>query len=217
MEIKIPKDKAIEILETCRNKIDTIDFNQVAWKIETSAHLRQIFIDGSRTEDIQNLTFSSLFDELNTPSFLSLKRSTAVKLIQSYIDLIKTYVGDTDHSAILIKSHEAEIEKLLQQLNNVKDTNSSAIVEVQNLKTKISQYEKLDNEQKFKIEGLKGKIAELNSHVFQTENINAKKLWKLWFNLPGTLQISTFTFIATVFAAGVFIGFLFYTLGIFKQ
>ncbi|MBD1385094.1 hypothetical protein IDJ75_07375 [Mucilaginibacter rigui] len=175
MEIKVQKKKAIEILEECRDKVFSDEFNQIAWKAETIEHLNEIFNTEDKGHKIDNFVFRSPFSKTNSPEYINYRKITAQKLIQSYIDIIKTHVDDAEVDEG--NKFQQEIFQLNVDISRFQSENTQLQIKTQSLQN-------LNQTIEIELNVAKNKIKHLEENTVQLTGITLEKLWLLLKRLP---------------------------------
>ncbi|HVW14037.1 MAG TPA: hypothetical protein VHB54_09450 [Mucilaginibacter sp.] len=197
MNILVAKSKALQMLTDRLSELNAINpDNYKGWKSRTNAEIKSIFA----ASDDRHYEFSRIVFDLvgmrNVEVFFK-GQNEASQLLKSYISFIKDNIAE----AVVEKPRDYELEFKRQEAIS------------HELKQQISRYENhmrradaslqsCDNE----IATLKSRIEQLENNIFQTENINALRLWTLAVNLPGKLQLSLIAFLIIVGTAGYYIG-----------
>ena len=91
MQLKIPTEKAIEILEKRKSEIGGLNFEPKVWKGKTENDLKEIF-DGFDTKwlQISQINFETPFSDMKYEVLEKGKRQ-AKQYLESYIEQIKEY------------------------------------------------------------------------------------------------------------------------------
>ncbi|MDD2674135.1 hypothetical protein [Flavobacterium petrolei] len=171
MELKIPKDKAIEILEKRKNEIGLSGFEPQVWKHTTEDNLKEIFgkLDFKWTQ-ISGISFSSPYSEVSSSVFEKGKLQ-AKKYLDSYIEQISEF---TEIQNSLVEEKERFFE---QENKNLK----SRLIEV------ISSSNKNLKDWNELLSGINAKnieIKKLRENTVQLNEITVNKLLGLIKNLP---------------------------------
>jgi hypothetical protein len=192
-DLRINKNKAIDILVKRIADLDAYDVDEKVWCSRTSQDLQTIFSGMGaikRSHEVEALKYATA----------GTWKNTGKGYLNSYIDYINDHIPDS----VVVELRNFEKEFMQQQ----------QIAVDLNIKLKRSEAEafKLDQQLKEKtgeISVLEKQIISLQNNIFQTENINALKLWNLFFNLPGKLQLSFVAFLVLVGTGGYYLGKIF--------
>lgn len=119
MELLIPKDKAIKILQDRLAEINHFDFNPKAWKSKTENDLQEIFKFGLQWLQISNISFDT-FITAEKNKALNEGKDTARKLIASYIEFIQEHSRIAEEKQIMNeKYYEEKYDNLVVDWNNL--------------------------------------------------------------------------------------------------
>jgi len=191
MQLKIPTDKAIEILKKRKSEIGTFDFESKVWKGKTENDLREIF-DGFDTKwlQISQINFDTPFSDVKY-EVLEKGKKQANQYLESYIEQIKEY------SEIQNIQHE-ENEKYFENQNRglkkqLSEAISSANVILEDRNQILSELNDKNKE-----------VINLKENTVQLSEITINKLFGLLKNLPIGQVVALF---GSIFAI---IGFAFY-------
>lgn len=196
MNLKIPADQAIQILQARLAEINDYAFNPKAWKDRTENDLREIFPLGS----MQWLQVSQIhFDTFVTAEkakVMAEGRDTAKELIESYIDFIRQYSKIAQQKQVIKeKDYEQKYKNLLKEWNDL-------IPGYNELVKKYDDQLTYSEELLETIEANDKENERIKSETIQLDNVSFKKLWKALFNLPIGQLIGFFsTFLALIIAA----------------
>ncbi len=187
MNLKIPPDQAIQILQQRLVDIDTFGFNPKAWKDRTENDLREIFPLGS-TQWLQ--VSQTRFDTYVTSEkskVLAEGKDTARQLINSYIDFIRQYSKIAQQKQIIKeKDYEQKYNELLKEWNDLVPGYNELIKKYDDQLTSserlIESIEARDNE-----------IERIKSETIQLDNVSFKKLWTALLNLTTRQLIGVFS------------------------
>lgn len=197
MNLKIPKEKAINILEARLSEIDDYNFNSTAWKNKTENDLREIFPLGStQWLQISSIKFDTYISS-EKQKILNEGKNTARQLVQSYIDFINQY-SELNEERQIIKDNDLEqkydsllndwnglvpdYNKLLKDLDHQQTKNESLVIEIDNRDSEINR---------------------IKNETIQLDNVSFSKLLKAFFNLK-FLQIISFFSVTIAIIAGAF-------------
>lgn len=191
MNLKIPTEQAIKILQNRHAEIDSYGFNPKAWKDRTENDLREIFPLGSK----QWLQISSINFETFVTSekikVLAEGKDTARKLITSYIEFLREYSTMAEQKQIIKdKDFEQKYDDVLKKWNKlVPDYNELIRKYDDQLTTSQSQLEEIRTRD--------DEIERIKSETIQLDNVSFKKLWSALFSLQIGKLIGIFS---TLFA-----------------
>lgn len=180
MELKIPKESAIAILEKRKSEIDKPGFEPKVWKHTTEDNLKEIFggLD-FKYQQIQGLTFSSQFSEFSANA-LAKGKLQAKKYLDSYIEQINDF---TDIQSNIIEENERHFEQenkdLKSQMMEVISKSNSLLEDRNNLLSDINTKN--------------SEIKSLRENTVQLNEITLNKLFGLIKNLPIGQTIGLFT------------------------
>ena len=193
MELNIPKEKAIQILEKRKSEIDEYGFEPKVWKHTTEDNLKEIFgaLDFKWTQ-ISGISFNSPFTELGA-SMLAKGKLQAKKYLDSYIEQINEF---TDIKNSIVEENERFFEEenktLKSKLMDVVSSTNSILEDRNKLLSDI-------NEKSIEIKSLKENTVQLNE-------ITLNKLVGLIKNLPIGQTIGLFTTLFGVIGFSFWLG-----------
>ena len=193
MQLKIPKDKAIEILEKRKSEIDQYGFEPKVWKHTTEDNLKEIFggLD-FKWSQISSISFSSPFSD-SSGIAMSNGKNQARKYLDSYIEQIKEF---TDIQNNLIEENEKffvkENKNLKNQLTEVL-TNANIILND-------------NNEILTELNAKNAEIKSLKENTVQLNEITLNKLFGLIKNLPIGQTIGLITTLFAVIGFSYWLG-----------
>ena len=180
MELKIPKDKAIKILEKRKSEIDVYGFEPKVWKHTTEDNLKDIFggLDFKWTQ-INGISFSSPYSGVSS-SVLERGKLQAKKYLDSYIEQINEF-SEIQNSLV------EEKERLFEQENKNLKSRLMEVISSSN-KNLEDRNELLSDINVKNIE-----IKKLKENTVQLNEITINKLFGLIKNLPIGQAIGLFT------------------------
>lgn len=195
MEIKIPAEKAIEILKKRQSELFQYNFESNVWKGKTENDLSIIFGPLSEQKlQINKIRFISQFSETRN-STLENGKKQANGFIDSFIEQIEYYSE--------IKNQERN-----EQENNFEKKNTELEKEIKSLK---ANYNVLSNE----IENLNSeltiksnKIIALQNNTVQLNDISLKKIFNLISHLPISQLIGSISILLGVVGFSFYLGTL---------
>ncbi|MFC6095218.1 hypothetical protein ACFPVY_01045 [Flavobacterium qiangtangense] len=171
MTLKIPADKAIEILKKRKTEINNSTFEPEVWKGKTENDLQEIFgiLDGKKFQ-ISSIRFTTPFTEKKYEIFENGKRQ-AEQFLESYIEQIEEYSK--------INQQEIEENDTFLKIENtkLKSNFSDLLVYTKQIEKKSEQLLK-DAENKNQ------KISSLEKNTVQLTDVTIKKILYLIYHLP---------------------------------
>jgi hypothetical protein len=192
MNLLIPADDAIQILQARLGEIDAYNFNPKAWKDRTENDLREIFSLGS----MQWLQVSQIhFDTFVTSEqakVLAEGKETARQLIASYIDFIR------QHSQITLKKKIIKEKDYEQKYNDLLKNWNELVPGYNELIKKYDDQLTSSGGQLETINALETEIERIKSETIQLDNVSLSKLSKAFFNLPIWQIVTTFSVIIAI-------------------
>lgn len=193
MELKIPKHKAIEILEKRKSEIGIIGFEPKVWKHTTEDNLKEIFggLD-FKWSQINSISFSSPYSEVSSNVFVSGKIQ-AKKYLDSYIEQIN------DFTEIQNNLNE-EKERFFEQEN--KNLRSQLIELISSSNKNLGERNELLSE----INAKNIEIKKLKENTVQLTEITLNKLFGLIKNLPIGQAIGLFSALFGIIGFSYWIG-----------
>lgn len=197
MNLKIPKEKAINILEDRLSEIDNFNFNSSAWKNKTENDLREIFPLGStQWLQISNIKFDTYISS-EKQKVLNEGKNTARQLVQSYIDFINQYSEINEERQIIRDNNlEEKYNSLLNDWNKLAPDYNKLLKDLDN---QLTKNESLVNE----IDNRDSEINRIKNETIQLDNVSFAKLFKAFTNLK-FLQIISFFSIVIAIIVGAF-------------
>ncbi|WAC03506.1 hypothetical protein N7U66_08495 [Lacinutrix neustonica] len=180
MQLKVRKEKAIEILEKRKKEIDEPGFDPKVWKHKTEDNLKEIFggLDFKWTQ-IDGINFNSSFTDLSA-SVLATGKLQARKYLNSYIEQIIEFTEIQDS---IVEENERYFEQenktLKSQMMDVVSSSNTILEDRNELLSDI-------NAKSVEIKSLKENTVQLNK-------ITLNKLLGLIKNLPIGQTIGLFT------------------------
>ncbi|HJP62584.1 MAG TPA: hypothetical protein VJ844_04040, partial [Mucilaginibacter sp.] len=189
MKILISKDAAIRRLSDRYNELRSIRYHQFeAWRSRAVADIHDIFpVLDHRYNELSSLFFPTQ----DVGDFFQKSHTTALGLLSGYIGYIRDNIPNPQPPA---PPRQYEIELKQQQEINF------------SLQNKIKQLEPLLGQLSQALATKDKEIEQLKANIFQTENINAIRLWRLLINLPGSVQITLGTALFTLLSIGFALG-----------
>lgn len=203
MNLKIPKNKAIQILRQRINDLTEYNFNPKAWKDKTENDLREIFPIGS----MQWLQISSIqFDTFVTSDkqkVLQEGKDTGKRLLDSYIDFIENYSEIAEQKQLITESnYQEKYKKLLSEWND--------LVPQWNELLKNHQATLAEGEaKKEQIENLNTEIVQIKNNTVQFDNISVGKVLKAIKNLPVGQLIAVIGFLIAIIIGSFKLGLMY--------
>jgi hypothetical protein len=203
MNLKIPKNKAIQILRQRIAELSEYNFNPKAWKDKTENDLREIFPVGS----MQWLQISTIqFDTFVTSDkqrVLQEGKDTGQRLLNSYIDFIENYSEIAEQRQLITENnYQDKYNKLLSEWNE--------LVPQWNELLKKHQAILAEGEaKKEQIENLNSEIVQIKSNTFQFDNISVGKVLKAIKNLPVGQLIAVIGFLIAIIVGSFKLGLMY--------
>lgn len=171
MNLNIPKDKAIEILEKRKSEIYKPDFEPSVWKGTVDEDLKAIFgyLD-SRWLKISQIRFDT-YIESDKIKIFETGRKQASGFVDNFIEQIKEYSKIQEEN--IIKSETVYKQKYNESQQEVKQ-----------LMNQLNEAITIANENFDELKNQDTKIASLTKNTVQLQDITIVKLFKLLGNLP---------------------------------
>lgn len=203
MNLKIPKDKAIQILRQRIAELSEYNFNPKAWKDKTENDLREIFPIGS----MQWLQISTIqFDTFITSDkqrVLQEGKDTGRRLVNSYIDFIENYSEIAEQRQLITENnYQEKYNKLLSEWNDLVPQWNDLLKKHQ---TTLAESES-KNEQ---IENLNTGIIQIKNNTVQFDNISVGKVLKAIKNLPVGQLIAVIGFLIAMIVGSFKLGLMY--------
>lgn len=195
MKLKIPKEKAIEILKKRKSELNSTDFEPSVWKATTENDCREIF-DGMDFKwlNISQINFTTPFSQ-EKYAVMEEGKTEANKFIDSFIQQINEYAVIEQMKAVERENYyEKEYKELEQQTTHI-----------------IAQTNELIKDQNKYLDELKEQDAEierLNRETVQLSNISLSKLFKLIGNLTLVQSIGFVTTFIGIISFAIYCGTL---------
>lgn len=180
MQLKIPKDKAIEILEKRKSEIDSNTFEPKVWQHTTEDNLKDIFggLDFKWTQ-ISQITFDTHWPDFKV-DVLAKGKTQAKKYIDSYIEQINEF---TEIQNSIVEDNERYFEQENKALKlQMMEAISNANVILEDRNKILSDLNSKNNE-----------IKSFRENTVQLNDITLNKLIGLIKNLPIKQTIALFT------------------------
>lgn len=203
MNLKIPQNKAIQILRQRISDLSEYNFNPKAWKDKTENDLREIFPIGS----MQWLQISTIqFDTFITNDkqrVLQEGKDTGQRLLNSYIDFIQNYSEIAEQKQLITETNfQEKYNKLLLEWNE--------LVPQWNVLLKRHQITLTESEAKNEqIENLNTEIDQINNNTVQFDNISVGKVLKAIKNLPFGQLITVVGFFVAILIGSFKLGLMY--------
>lgn len=203
MQLLIPKDEAIKILQQRLQELSQYNFNPKVWKDRTILDLKQIFgLAGDQWLQISSIYFDTAITSQKAQK-LQEGRQAASGLLHSYIDFIEQY---SKIAAQRKQIQENGFEKKYYQL--LADYNKNA----QDYITLMDDHSKLLDENSTLIDE-KNEVEEENQRLvdntLQLDNVTFKRLWIGIQNLPTIQIVYIISVIIAIIIASFTVGQLF--------
>lgn len=195
MQLKIPSEEAIRILENRKSEIYLNDFDHKVWKGKTENDLKEIF-DGTDFKwlQISHLDFEAPFtSEQNQRDVFQKGKRQAEKFLESYIEQIQEY------SKIQKKQFNQAEQTYELKYYEIKDQMNGLIDKTNSL---IGDYKTLQN----KIENKDSQIQDLKKNTVQLNEITLIKLFHLIGNLPVIQIVTLISIIIAIITSSFFVG-----------
>jgi hypothetical protein len=200
MQLLIPKDEAIKILNQRVQELNAYGFNPKVWKDRTILDLKQIFgLLGDQWLQISSIYFDTAITSQKAQK-LQEGRQAAAGLLNSYIDFIEQYSKiAAQRNQIKEQGFEDKYYALLADYNkNAKeyitlmDEHSSLLDENANLSNQFSESEE-ENQR-------------LADNTLQLDNVTLKRLWTGVQNLPTKQVLAVISIIVGLLIAAFTFG-----------
>lgn len=195
MGIKMPFDKAIQIIQDRIRDLNNIPLNSDSWQETTVHDLKDIFSDITKAFSIQNIRFTTPFTEKSAEIFHK-GRDTARRILMGYIESIER---EREISAKNEKSYEEAYNAIAHNYLQLQKN-------VEILQSTISLQEKTIQSEKERNDLLSTEINSLHQNTIHFGNVSLKKLlgsfnYVEWAWLIGTIV----TIVGISYGAGVFV------------
>jgi uncharacterized membrane-anchored protein YhcB (DUF1043 family) len=190
MELLIPQDQAIRILQDRLQELSAYNFNPKAWKDRTELDLKEIFgVLGGQWLQISGIHFDT-FVVSDRARKLQEGRDTAQRLLKSYIEFIKEYsAGAAQIAQSRNDSYEQKYNQLLKNWNElIPDYNDL----VKKYQAELDDTDKLLDE----LEEARQENQRLIDNTIQLDNVSVGRLWMGIRNLPAGQAIAVITLVA---------------------
>ncbi len=203
MNLKIPKNNAIQILRQRITELSDYNFNSKAWKDKTENDLKEIFPIGS-TQWLQISTIQ--FDTFITSDkhrVLLEGKDTGQRLLNSYIDFIENYSEIAEQKQLITESnYQDKYNKLLSEWNT--------LVPQWNDLLKKNQATLVESEaKKQQIENLNTEIVQIKKNTVQFDNISVGEVLKAIKNLPFVQLFGVVGFLLAIIVGSFKLGLMF--------
>jgi len=203
MNLKIPDNKAIEILSKRIRELNDFDFQAKVWKDKTINDLHEIFSVGdTKWLQVSGLTFDT-YIESEKYKLLQQGKLQAKQLLESYIEQIIELSKIRKEKAIIEEdNYKKKYSDLLGEWNKIVPDYNELLKEKDKLLETIEFKEQEKQEQKKEINSL-------IENTVQLSNISLSKLFKLLFNLPIGQIITFFAIIIAIVGGSFKLGMLY--------
>lgn len=178
MKLKIPADKAKQIIRERLSELDGYNFNPKAWKDRTELDMKEIFPLGSNQwVQISQIHFDT-FVTADKARVFAEGIETAKQLLKSYIDYIDKFSEiNTEREMISENNFKKKYENLLIEWNSLVPQYNELL---KNNEEILSSSEIKENE----IETLKIENNNIKENTLQLDNLTLGKLFKSLASLP---------------------------------
>ena len=203
MNLKIPDNKAIEILSKRIRELNDFDFQAKVWKDKTVNDLHEIFSVGdTKWLQVSGLTFDT-YIESEKFKLLQQGKLQAKQLLESYIEQITELSKIRKEQTIIEEdNYKKKYSDLLREWNKIVPDYNELLKEKDKLLETIEFKEQEKQEQK-------NEINSLVENTVQLSNISLSKLFKLIFNLPIGQIIAFFAIIIAIVGGSFKLGMLY--------
>jgi len=203
MNLKIPDNKAIEILTKRIRELNDFDFQAKVWKDKTINDLHEIYSVGdTKWLQVSGLNFDTFIVSEKVKT-LQQGKLQAKQLLESYIEQINELSKIRKEKSIIEEDNfEKKYSDLLDEWNKVVPDYNELLKE----KEKLLELTEFKEQEK---EDLKKEINRLEENTVQLSNISLAKLFKLIFNLPIGQIITFFAIIIGIIGGSFKLGMLY--------
>lgn len=178
MNLKIPNNKAIEILRKRIGELESYDFQPKVWKDKTQNDLKEIFpLGDTKWLQVSGIDFTT-FISSEKEQVMRDGKVQARQLLESYIEQIQEYSKIQEEREIIEEdNYQKKYSDLLKEWNELVPSHNSL------LKDKEQLHEIIDAKDG-EIENRETEIDRLKKNTVQLDNISLIRLFKLISNLP---------------------------------
>lgn len=203
MNLKIPKEKAVQILRQRISELSEYKFNPKAWKDKTENDLREIFPLGSpQWLQISTIQFTT-FIKNDSQRVLQLGKDTAQQLLNSYIDFIENYSEITEQRQVIKETnYQDKYNKLLGQWNDLVPKWNDLLEKQQIL---LGESNAKNEETKI----LENEITQIKKNTIQFDNISVGKVLKAIKNLPFGQLIAVISILIAIIVGSFKLGLMY--------
>lgn len=203
MNLKIPKDKAIEILKRRIIELSDMDFNAKAWKDKTVNDLREIFPIGSmQWLQISNIRFDTYITS-DKHKVLQEAKDICRRLLNSYIEFIENYSTVAEKKEMILENnYQKKYNTLLTAWNEL-------IPQWNDLLEKHRSVLAISEAKDEQIDTLKNEMVQIKENTIQFDNISLSKVLKAIKNLPVKQLLAVIAFFITIIVGSFKLGLLY--------
>ena len=195
MQLKIPSEEAIRILEKRKSEILLNDFDHKVWKGKTENDLKEIFAGMDyKWLQISQLDFEAPFtsDQNKREVFIRGKRQ-AEQFLDSYIEQIQEYSQIQQKQANQTEqTFELKYYKIKNEMNELIDETNSFLDNYKNLQSEVEDKD--------------AQISKLKNNTVQLNEISLRKLFHLIGNLPVIQIVTLISVVIAIITASFFLG-----------
>ncbi|MEX2565670.1 MAG: hypothetical protein WD431_06995 [Cyclobacteriaceae bacterium] len=178
MNLKIPNNKAIDILRKRIAELESFNFQPNVWRVKTENDLKEIFPLGDSKASQVSMIYFTTSNESKRAQFMRDGKSQARQLLESYIEQIQEYSKiQQEKEALQENKISKKYADLLEKWNDLVHEHTSL------LKEKNQSYEIIERKA-IEISNRDSEIYHLKKNTVQVGNISLLKLLKLVFSLP---------------------------------
>jgi predicted nuclease with TOPRIM domain len=178
MNLKIPNNKAIEILQKRIGELGSFDFQPKVWKDKTQNDLKEIFSLGdTKWVQVSGINFTTYITS-EKDQVMRDGKVQARQLLESYIEQIQEYSKIQEEREVIEENnYKKKYSDLLTEWNELVPSYNSL------LKEKDQLFEVIDSKD-VEIGNGNDEIERLRKNTVQLDNISLKRLFSLITNLP---------------------------------
>lgn len=195
MQLKIPFEEAIRILEKRKSEILLNDFDHKVWKGKTENDLKEIFAGMDyKWLQISQLDFEAPFtSDQNKREVFNRGKRQAEQFLDSYIEQIQEYSQIQQKQANQTEqTFELKYYKIKNEMNELIDETNSFLDNYKNLQSEVEDKD--------------AQIRKLKNNTVQLNEISLRKLFHLIGNLPVIQIVTLISVVIAIITASFFLG-----------
>jgi len=195
MQLKIPFEEAIRILEKRKSEILLNDFDHKVWKGKTENDLKEIFAGMDyKWLQISQLDFEAPFtSDQNKREVFNRGKRQAEQFLDSYIEQIQEYSQIQQKQANQTEqTFELKYYKIKNEMNELIDETNSFLDNYKNLQSEVEDKD--------------AQIRKLKNNTVLLNEISLRKLFHLIGNLPVIQIVTLISVVIAIITASFFLG-----------